>query len=552
MQVIALGCTAALATSCEDFLEKQPLDSISSVQVFQDPALTESYLYTAYDYMPMGHTNSEGKNVTAGSSYGWAHTYSELADNSRSKSGWVVSNKIYNSGVMTASAGICDGWSACYSAIRKCNVILGGLEDATYDEALVKRYSAEARVIRAFMYWDLARRYGDVPLIKAAQTPSEDLQTPQTPQAEVYAFAAAELGEAAADLPLAKDLRGDEYGRFTREAAWAYQGQTLLYAKEWAESAAASLKVITSESAFSLDPDYGNVFRGKGATKNPEVIFEIMFDLANKYHGAENYGASPADGGSGFANPTQDLVDQYETLNGLLPENDPQFDPMNPYANRDKRLAATIQYHGMEHRGRITDHSCTISESGDLVAVGVDAPLKTGAHTITGYYIRKGNLDDAVVPRYSDVNWVDMRLGEVYLNYVEAVNQDGGDMSEVYKYMDLIRERAGLPALSTVRPALSKDEMIEVILRERRVELAFEKNRLWDLIRYDRAVETLNGYQAHGMRPIVDANGKLLRYETYNVAGPGNPQIFPEYYMLFPIPQGEMDKNANLVQNPGY
>jgi hypothetical protein len=402
------------------------------------------------------------------------------------------------------------------------------------------------------MYTELVKRYGDVPLITQLQSfdDIEAMKVSRDPSADIYEFIDTELTEAAELLPSAKILPTNELGRATQEACWALNGRAQLYAKNYTQSAAMSLKVMESKS-FELASDYNALFQSTGGNK--EAIFEILFDGANKGHSFDLLAfpfSHRADWGSQIL-PTQELVDAYEMTNGLA-ITDPAsgYDTLNPFANRDSRLAATVLYHGNLFKG---DPILTaLSSDVSILANDIDAPLVTGNHTTTGYYLKKfldETLDDSPVSGQGKTSWKIIRLAEVLLNYAEAQNEAVGPDQSVYDAINLVRKRADQPNLPT---GLSQDEMFDRVVQERKVELVGEDFRFWDLRRWKMAVEVLNNTYAHGMYITKDANNpENLSYKIVQV--PNRPKyVYLEHFYLLPIPQSEIDKNPNLVQNPNY
>ena len=523
---------------CEkDFLDRQPLDRISSSSVFTDKALTEAYLYQSYHTLNVGY-----------SMYGevWGdngiYMLSNLTDEARNKSSWVSSETTIVPGLIKPTDNPLDIWAKSYMSIRIANNIILNLKDAPFEDSYKNRITSEARFIRASLYFYLARCYGGVPLITEPQDIEDQsgMLVARTPQQEVYAFIDKELEEIGGILPSAANLPSDEYGRATREAAWALNGRNLLYAKNYTKSAEYSKKVMDAY-LFSLDDDYFALFQSHGGS--PEVIFEILFNGVETGHSFDRYNILipfHIDYASQM-NPTQEMVDAYEMENGL-PITDPAsgYNPDDPFTGRDPRLEATIFYNGSKFRGVTLD---MVSPD------GAQAPLRTGLSSITGYYIRKFLDEQPIVPQWerSQTSWKELRLGEVLLNYAEAKNEATGPDQSVYDAINSIRARAQMPALPS---GLEKDAMKQRIIQERRIELAFENFRWYDLIRWDMAVSVLNDKYFHGMRITRDDSGNLV-YNPY-LLDFTSKQVFQSKNNLLPIPQDEIEKNPNLTQNPGY
>jgi hypothetical protein len=551
---------AVLMLSCnDDFLDRKPLNIISSDAVFSDETLTTSYLYTIYNYMPVGYGGylEGGLGFPAGfrpTGYGITDILDGSTDLARSPSNWNENNSVMIPGIISATNNPLGTWNRSYEAIRKVNNMIFNLTSGSLDDEFKNRIIAEAKFVRAFFYFDLARRYGDVPLIEELQDFSdfESLLVARNPVAEVYDFIDAELTSIADQLPSASNLPSSELGRATKEACWALNGRSLLYAKNYTKSASFSKKVIDANH-YVLSADYNALFQSYGG--NNEVIFEVLFDGTEKTKGHiadalyRPYSLVAGQGFGSQTNPTQELVDSYEMLNGL-PISDPGsgYNAQDPYINRDKRFEASVLHHGSVVKGV----TINVDVSPSFAPIGNDAPGQPD-RSITGYYMRKFidenlPLGVNVFLGQSKVSWKELRFGEVLLNYAEAQNEAVGPDASVYGAINQVRSRAGLPDLPA---GLTKDEMFLRIIQERKVELAFEGHRFWDLRRWEIAEQVLNNKTFNG--GLVVNTGSGLTYGTFSLSLLGNPnQIFLPKHYLMPIPLDEIQKNKNLTQNAGY
>ncbi len=543
---LALIAVFVVTMSCdEDFLEREPLDKISDSAVYNDQGYVESVLFRLYNYMPIGYPGRGQSGQQPGrGSHGFTSILDNNTDIAMTKSGWIESWRHIRPGNITPTNNPLDNWEELYEGIYLANLILSNLPDANLNEDFKARITAETRFIKAFQYFDLARRYGDVPIIREIQSLDDDLLVSRDPISDVYAYVDEEFTAAAAGLPSKADLPDSENGRATKEAAWAFNGRAQLFAKNYARSAELS-KMVMDSGNHTLAADYEALFQSHGG--EPEVIFEVLFDGVNKGHAMDilmlpftyrsNWGAQ--------CNPTQEFVDSYEMTNGL-PITDPAsgYNPLKPYEGRDSRFHATVLYQGSEFIGRPMDL---------IFPDGADAPLRTGLHTITGYYIRK--FMDQSAPfgvgfGESKQSWKEMRLAEVLLNYAEAQNEAVGPDASVYAAVNMIRSRAGQPDLPA---GLSKADMFDRIVHERKIELALEGHRFWDLKRWEMGVDVLNGNMFTGMKVLsVDPVTGEMELERYPIDFRPTTVYF-ERFDLFPIPQGEIEKNPNLLpQNSGY
>jgi hypothetical protein len=386
--------------------------------------------------------------------------------------------------------------------------------------------------------------YGGVPLITQSLNQSEDgdaIFQPRNSYAECVAFIQAECTAAVVDLPLT--VTAANAGRATKGAALAMKGETELYASKWADAAATNLQIMNLNAGYDLFADYAGLFYVANEN-NKEVIFDIQYAANVKPEVKEGYWnpVKTADGTSfGAINPTQDLVDSYEFLDGKTEaEGSTMFNASNPYANRDKRFAASIIYDGAIWKGGaiftrlgVPNNTNELDESG------------AGGKTRTGYWLRK-ILDPSIVPRVSaGQNSIIWRYAEVLLNYAEAKNEVSGPDQTIYDAINKLRARGGLPNLPT---NLSQAQMRDRIRRERRVELAFEGKRLFDLQRW-KIAETVFAQPLRAMK-ITLVNGNPV-YTKIN-AGGGKITFNPAKNYLFPIPATVIAQNPKITQNPGY
>ena len=437
-------------------------------------------------------------------------------------------------------------WKNAYASIRRCNIFIENVTAANFDEAAKKPLLAQAKFLRAYFYKSLMDLYGGVPIITKVLNQDKDgaaILNPRNTYEECVAFIEKECEEAAADLPLKVDAK--DAGRATKGAALALKGEIELYAGKWPDAAATNLAIMQSGAGYKLFPDYAEQFYGANEN-NSEVIFDIQYaaNVKDQDHIKEQY-FSPlmvSEGkGWGAVLPTQELVDCYEFLDGKTEaEGSALFDPANPYLNREKRFYASIIYDGSTWRKDVIYTRLGIPNNGnELAGSGVAGKGRTG------YFFRK-LIDPSVVPGTSSgVNVIIFRYAEVLLNYAEAKNEASGPDPSIYTAVNLVRTRAGLPDLPD---NLTQDQMRIRIRRERRVELAFEGKRIFDLWRW-RIAEEVFSQPLHGMK-ITVVNGKPV-YERINVNN-GKIKFDASKNYLFPIPQSVIAQNPKIIQNPNY
>lgn len=548
-KILNMLLSCAMLAGCID-LDRMPLDTISDKAVFEDEALTQAYMYNIYGYMPCGYGVSTvpGTDIVRTGGLGLTDLLDGSTDLLRSPSMWNESNGVMIPGTISAAYNPLEVWANRYEVIRKVNNLLANTgEDSALDKDFLSRVRAEARFVRAFMYFDLVRRYGAVPLIEELQDYDDPqaLQVPRDPVEDIYDFIYEELKDIAENgLPAAAEMTAADMGRASSEAAWALNGRAMLFAERWKESAECSAKVIES-GYHSLNPDYNALFQSKGGDR--EVVFEVLFDGLNKGHAADLLYMPPSlDNGWGAQScPTQELVDSYEMLDGSKFDWSNPEHAANPYEGRDKRLQWSIIVDGAEFKGKEIRTAYLEPDDG----------LGLVERTNTGYYIRKF-LDETLpfekLVGYggSSTSWKEIRLAEVLLNYAEALNElnQGPDPEgNAYEAVRRVRERAGLPGLPE---GLDYSAFKERIVQERKVELAFEGHRFWDLRRWRMAEEVLNDKYFHGIRITEDDDGNKI-YDVFEVNSVPR-QVFLEKHYLMPINQGEIEKNPKLLPNNGY
>lgn len=465
-----------------------------------------------------------------------------------------------------------------FAGIRRANFFLteyvnADFSELKYDkdyEAEMKRfnrYPYEVRFLRAYFYFNLARAYGDVPLITKVLTEDEANQVTRTPVADVFDFIVKECDAIleADQLPVRySDLVGDaangsstDGGRVTKQAVMALKARTLLYwasplfTKEnnsdlWRQAAQANKDVIDFCTANGISLGKYSEIWGTNNWQAGEMIFVRRVGDMN-WPETTNFPVGMENGNSGNC-PTQTLIDAYEMQATGLAWDEPGsgYDQTDPYAGRDPRLAMTIAVNGDEWPDTNPNPLETYQ--------GGRNGLPLAGATPTGYYLKK-YLDKTIDISTSTGsgstrhNWVTYRLGEFYLNYAEAVFNylgsadatDGTFTMSAVDAVNVVRSRSdvNMPAFPT---GLSNDEFTEKYRRERMVELAFEGHRFWDVRRWK---------DGESQKSIVEMQiTKSGDNYTYNRVT--KSRYWDDKMYLFPIPDSEIRKNPNLTQNPGW
>ena len=380
--------------------------------------------------------------------------------------------------VQTTNATVLDFWDDSYKGIANANTVLDRIEGVTFaNEDLKNQITGEAYFLRALYYFNLVRVFGAVPLVvNEVRDPAESRNHTRKPLAEVYSRIESDLGEAIRLLPVAYE---GNPGRATQWAAKVLLGKVQLTQKKYAE-ATTSLGDVVNNGPYALEASYRDIF--DPANKNgQESIFEVQYD------------GNVVNEGSPFVNLFAPRFSTTVAPSGQgLGNNQPTDDMINAYAPGEIRFDASLDTTYANVRGE-----------------AVSAPYIT--KFLNGTSMPNQGLDNFPVLRYADVL---LMLAEAQFF------QDGGGI----EYVNEVRTRAGLDALMSLS--------LEAILQERRVELAYENHRWFDLLRTDQAISIMSEHLA-----------------TRNI---GATSIAP-YQLLYPIPQAQIDANPDaLDQNPGY
>ncbi|WP_206688676.1 RagB/SusD family nutrient uptake outer membrane protein [Aestuariibaculum suncheonense] len=546
---IVLMVLSLFLSSC-DYLDYDEKDYLLQEDIYSDLERVNSALTGIYVALPSGF-NQEGGAMLASASDDavFAQDASSI-------------HKYFN-GAWGPAQTLDSKWSY-FTAIRRANRLLEEVEKYQYEDRLydkdpvydvlmeeLERKKFEARTLRAFYYFELAKRYGDIPLILKTLTVEEANSVSKNSFQEIIDFVVSECTAAAPNLPLSyQNEREKETGRVTRGAALAIKAKALLYAasplhnasnnqQAWRDAAQAAYEVIDL-GQYSLNSNYSSVFNNYNAN-NRELILESREGPSN-YFERTNFPVGYVGGQSGNT-PTQNLVDAYEMKATGLAIDHPSsgYNPNNPYAGRDPRLAETVIYNGSNFKGQTVE----VFEGGRN-----GSPLRYA--TETGYYLRK-YVDQTInleIPNVTqkEHTWVLFRYAEVLLNYAEAMNEAYGPEDPATFGMTALQAVNEIRARSSVSmppfpSGMSKEEFRTKLRNERRVELAFEAHRFWDIRRWKIAEETTNIYKME-----VTNTGSSFTYTKELL----ETRPFESKMYLYPIPFSETVVNPNMIQNAGW
>jgi hypothetical protein len=432
-----------------------------------------------------------------------------------------------------------DRWNGFFGAVARTNILLANIDRipaAKIDAARKARYVGEARFLRGVFYLQLVSMFGDVPMPLTPLTDAEARKLTNTPAAKVYDQILADFDAAASALPTS--YTGADIGRATKGAALAFKARAALYAGRF-QIAADAAKAVMDLGVYRLHPDYGQLFLYAGEN-SPEIIFTRRYSKTAQASGQNNnifneFGP-PSNSATGHIVPIRNLVDSYQMTDGKSITASPLYNaaPDKMYLNRDPRLAATILFPGASWDGRTYD-----SRPKGISTQPEAIDLQNENTSVTGLNIRKYiDLTDKADRNNGGIDIILMRYADVLLMYAEAKVALGQADASALAAVNQVRARVSMPALTTLTEA--------DVRYERRAELAFEGLRLFDIRRWKIAEQVMPTPVVTGIS-YLDATGTL---RTATV--PASARAFPPRDYLWPIPQSELDLNANLKQNPGF
>ena len=583
----AIILTIALSIiSCTDSYEELPVDQFTQEYVF---STTDSigeqasyFLNTIYGALPNGY-NRVGKDfLDAASDDAISLWFDSEPSVARLQMGrYTASNLVADD--MT--------WGTWYTAIRKCNMFINNIDVVPYRETYTNALGevkplnytkkAEARFLRAFFYFQLLERYGGSPLLgDKVYDLNDDMELPRNTFAECVNYIVSELDTIKNDLRETSTSDPIYVHAATTVACEALKIRVLLYAasplfngqtlekgnpyvgyedydpNRWKLAADAAREFIekrgktgtsTSPSVkfFQLKSSFSSTFLNHQGSSNYETIFFRNNGKETKSMETNNgpLGFTGSKLGNGRTNPTQNLVDAFPMKDGkkIGESTKYKYDPQKPYENRDPRLDFTILHNGSQWLNTILDTRIG----------GANNPASTGRYSTTSYYMCKFMGENKTTTEYASHKdlWVYFRYAEILLNFAEAENEVNGPTNDVINALIHIRKRAGIEAGSDQKYGIdvnmTKDEMRELIHNERRIEMAFEEQRYYDIRRW-REAEKIFAEPLKGMNIIKGSNTTI-----YSVVDVLKVNWSNKMY-LYPIPYTEVNKNDHMAQNPNW
>jgi starch-binding outer membrane protein, SusD/RagB family len=594
--LLIITTASLLFTACKKNLLDTQIQQNFSEDLFLNsgPTNLKAFGMGVYDYLPQMNRFGGNALLAAGSDEADYARFNNL--------------QRFNAGAWDPFTNPDDVWATYYRGIRHANLFLEKTTDfrkllvvdtinnkANYlldvDDFIKLR--AEARFLRAYYYMELIKRYGGVPLVKNVINENEAFGVTRSTFQQCVDYIVEQCDSSYLDLtnhyinygiPAGQTIgRGDagsdnnRLGRIEKPAAVALKLRALLYAASplnnpggnvtsWQKAAEAAQQLFTDPNCAHvnfLNTAYRDLFMAQNTTNNltprkganSGIILTRPFQLNSNTFERANYPVGMVNGGEGATCPSQNLVDAFEMRTTGLPIADAAsgYDANNPYANRDQRLGWIVVLNGST-MGLNTNNTARIVESftGGADAIGA----KEGA-TTTGYYLRKLCVENYNLSLGGTraKAWILMRFGEVLLNYAEAANEAFGPEAKpvlggtaavrsAREAINLVRARAGQPAINA---GITQTQLRDRIRNERRVELAFEEHRFFDVRRWKIAEQTETTPLA-GMR-VTSTGPTTFSYQRFTV----EPRIFTTKMYLYPIPFTEISKSNGLItQNPGW
>lgn len=572
--------------SCKKYLDKLPLDTITSEAFYSNATQVEQALtgvYSAYG----ARTISPGfANPTP--YYSKMDLYTEIGLE-RGLNGTIGSGA-YN----PTNGTISELWAGFYQVVQRANSLLFNMARAqsVMSPEEFKRVQAEAKVLRASAYWHLMVYFGDIPFFTGPLEQKDFFGAVKTPRPQIVDALVADLKTIAVDLPWLPT----QQGRVSRGVALGTAARIAMIDRRYQEVVTITNDVINN-GPYGLNPSYQNLFRkaGQNANANSEIMF--IYPYGDADGGSFNYlnlvQGSRNQGGQSSHFPTQFLVDLFECTDGRTIDVSPLYNPARPNQNRDPRLKQTVIVPGdtvivqgftsnvysptnrTVHTFTPATGVITLSTTPNQDSANIFGPRLNGGGYLWRKYVQDRDINGTAANLYK-VGWVYMRFAEILLLNAEAKLELGSPATEVAAQLNRVRARVGMPnvdAATLASPAALK----QLVRREKTVEFANEGIHMADMRRWDNGAYAAKvmAVQIYGapLSAMTLVPGQGLVYDN-----PAPPPVFDPVYkvpttwpnadalrlkrelrifnanqhILCPIPQGEIDKVPTLVQNPGW
>jgi hypothetical protein len=575
--------TVCLLCACKkDFLDQKSLSAVDETAVFKDSTRSLGMINNLYSNMGLSFNARRFNNTGLDAACDESEPISDPT---------IYTYRISNGGVNPSNAdkGL---WTTVYQMLRTANIFLKNKDSIPVTADTRNYWVGQVRFMRAWYLFMLMKHYGGIPMIgDKIFSDGEKIDVARSSFEECVNYITGELDAAADLLPASYPANNVNNLRIIKGSALGARARLLLYAasplfnaprtddpehllsytatdnERWKKAADAAKAVmdlgVHSLYTTSATPLYTLFLQNTPQPEHLLVYWQPVTTANNIYveNSANPQSRSTVNGYAGAKYfPTQELVDEFDMANGLRIADPTSGYPGigdNMYKNRDPRLTTTVHYNGaLRNMGSLGDQPVNtytgVIPTGNAAATSASVDgIYTSTGTKTGYF-RYKMCNNFGVSGGSELYrpWVLMRYAEILLSAAEAVNEYSGPSTEIYDWLKLIRSRAGITpgagSLYGLKASMTKDEMREAIRHERRVELAFEEHRYWDIRRWKIAPQTENA-ETHGMEITRAADGKFS-YRTIVV----RKHVFTDAMYFWPIPQSEIVKSPALKQNPGY
>lgn len=585
---IVLGISVAMlgTTSCKKYLDREPLDTITSESFYTNATQVQQALTGVYSSYGARTISPGLSNPTTYFAKMDLHTELGLERGLNA----TIGSGAYN----PLDGTINDLWAGFYQVIQRANSMLYNMTKAqsTMPTADYARAQAEARVLRASAYWYLLVYFGDVPFFTAPLQQNDFFSATRKPRKDIVDFLVADLKDAAPNLGWVPT----DQGRVSRGVALGTAARIAMVDRRYSDVLSLTNEIVAN-GGYGLNPSYQNLFRKAGQTTNSgnEIMFYYPYGDADggSYTYLNLVQGSRNQGGQSSHFPSQFLVDLFECTDGQTIDQSPLYNPAQPTKNRDPRLKQTVIVPGdtvivqgftsnvftstnsFVYTYNTSTGAVVQSTTANQDSANIFAPRLNGCGNLWRKYMQDRDINGTAGNLYK-VGWVYMRYAEILLLNAEAKLETGAAAADVAVSLNKVRNRAGMPNVDAATLA-DATALKQLVRREKTIEFADEGIHMADMRRWDNgayaakvmAVQiygesisamTLVGgkglvYNTPAPTPIFDAvykvpttwpNADALRLKR-------ELRIFnPNQHILCPIPQGELDKVPTLKQNPGW
>lgn len=537
---LLLASLLLLTTACDNELEQFPTNSFSAGNFWTSEANANIALAGMYRGAILYGTQTVPSDWWTYCGvilieFATDNAYDRRGDNS-------TQNRLTNGTLLPDNNVINGYWGGAYQRIAICNDFLENIDKVAMDKATIDRMKAEAKFIRAVQYFYMSQFFGSVPLVQKTLTPDEANNVDKAPKAEVVQFVISELTAATEALPDFGKLTANEIGRASKQAALGFLGRIYLAEKKYAEASAAYKRII-DKGDNKIDPDYQSLFLPSNENSS-ENIFSVQFQAGQAPNALTQHALPAVSSGWHLINPLGNLADAYGFDDGTpLSYSDPRFKVSDMGANRDPRFRYNFLWDGAKFGDKTYVCHPDSTKSLDQLTYSKQA-------TRTGYGLRKyfdENFSGNLQTDYG-ANLPIIRYAEVLLSYLEAELEGGKPITQ--ELLDLtinavrMRPSVKLPPLKV----MSAEQLRPVMRNERRIELAFEGQRLWDIFRWEIGEQVLKGDFWGAPFPNSTLLPKVSKKPDPQKRWFVTTKNFRKQDYVWPIPQSEVNVNPKLAQ----